>query len=228
MRSDRADLVAWNCETDNTDEWVKAGLTGWEQAYRPDAFLLSEAASHYNTIATWCRRNGFQHLQEQPRRGAPRGDDTGDTAILVRNEHRVRRDWVMAMLLWWTVLRYNRRHQPHRYQAAVAVIRGRTWRLLSVHPPTNGFDGGNAEAFTESAVRIRRWLSWGRHPSAAVGDWNEHLERLADWLPNRFRLWGHGIDLAATANVVGGSYAALGSAHSDHRGRWYRLRARPR
>ena len=190
----------------------------------PDGLVLTEAAPYHGVLDL----PGWRQYQEAPGRRGDRTDDSGDVAILIREDHKVRRRWVAHMTRWWTVLSHRQRHEPHAYENVVAEIRGRVWRVRGSHPPTHGFDGPNGEAFTETARRSRRWFRRGLPgvPSVDVGDWNETKERLQAWFGDRFKVFGKRIDVAVTRNVEGCEVEELPKRGFDHYGRVYTLTAR--
>lgn len=218
------DLIAWNCYVANDDSNVLHQLRAWVREYAPDVFVLCEASTHADVLGNL---DGYTLLQETPPRGAGRGDDTGDVAILVADSHTIKHRWVARMTRWWLVLRYRRRHQPHRYEVALVDVRGQTWRICGAHPPTHGLDGPNRVAFGESARFFRRWLRRTlTRPSIVVGDLNETAGTLAAWFGPKFRVFGAGIDCAVTRGVRGGETERLGKGGSDHHGRRYQFEAK--
>jgi len=221
-------LVAWNLYAGNTDRNVLAYLAEVAALEAPDVFCLSEAFNHADVLGEFAMFHGYTLLQETPNPRRRRGkvvDDTGDCAILVHDRHKVRRDWVDAMTRYWTVLRYRRRHEPHRYQVALLTVRGQKWRVRASHWPTHGFEGPNAKAVLESARASRRWLLRSNTPSVDVGDLNEKLARLVSFYGQRFGFFGRGIDVAVTRNVTDAVWSELDKGGSDHHGRLYRFTA---
>jgi hypothetical protein len=212
-------LIAWNCYVGNRDENVLHALRVWRDRFDPDVICLSEAATHADVLH---QLEGFTVLQETPRPGRGRSDDTGDCAILVADHVTVRHRWVAAMARKWMVLRYRRWHDPHRYEVAQVKVRGHLWRVRSSHWPTHGFEGPNHDAFIESARRSRKWLRASlTRPSVDVGDLNEKVATLAAWFGPRFRVFGKGIDVAVTRNVRTCEWEELGKGGGDHYGRRY-------
>ena len=231
----RLNLVAWHCYTGNDDDNVLAALSTWaaRYAYEPlHVFALSEAASHHDALAEWCNAHDWRLLQEKPERGRPRGDDTGDVAILLAPGVRLRVHWRARMRQAWMVVRYRRVHEPHVYEVAgISIPRkrrwlpGRRWRIEAAHWPTGGVNGRNREAWLESARHARAWLARGRVPSIVVGDLNEQADTLADWYGPRFKVFGKRIDVAVTRGVTDCRWTELGKGGGDHHGRFYRFTA---
>ena len=221
-------VVAWNCYVGNSDRNVLAYLAELAALEAPDVFALTEAQTHADVLGEFAMFHGYTLLQETPNPRRKRGrvvDDTGDCALLVADRHKVRRDWVDAMTRTWMVLRYKRRHAPHRYQVALLTVRGRKWRVRASHWPTHGFDGPNGAAVKESAKGSKRWLRRGTTPSVDVGDLNEKISRLAAWYGQRFQVYGERIDVAVTRNVADCVWSELDKGGSDHHGRLYRFTA---
>lgn len=219
------ELVAWNCWVGNSNTQVLATLRAWADTYRPDVFVLSEARTH---AAVLDRVPGYRVLQERPARKHAKGrvSEHGDCAILIAEHVQLRTNWVARMARTWVVFSHRRVHDPRRYQVAGITVRGQLWRIRASHPPTGGFDGGNAVAFMESMRRSRRWLRRRLVPSVDAGDMNEQRARLAAWFGPRFRVYGAGIDLAVTRGVLDCEYVELGKGGSDaHHGHAYRFTA---
>lgn len=218
------DLVAWNAETDNPDDNVATTLDAWVGAYQPDVIVLSEVTTHADVLARVAPLLGYRVLQETPRRGQPRGDDTGDCAILLAAHVRLRHRWVARMRERWRVVSHDRWHKPHAYEVAAITVRGQRWRVRGSHFPTLGLHGPNSVAWVESARRSRRWLLRGLlAPSADVGDLNEHKATVAAWYGPRFRVAGYGIDLLVTRRVATAMARELGRGRGDHHGHHYQL-----
>lgn len=216
-------VVGWNAETDNPTHNVLTQLSSWVGAYQPDVFALSEVTSHAAGLAEVAPLLGYRVLQERPRPDQPRGDDTGDCALLLAAHVKLRRHWLVRMTRWWRVLSHDRWHRPHEYEAAAIRVRGQRWRVLAAHFPTRGIDGPNAAAWLESATRARRWLLRGRSPSAVVCDINELRATVAGWFGPGYRVLGETPDLAVTRGVRSWSSRQLGRGRSDHHGVLYVL-----
>lgn len=218
------DLASWNCEVDNTDENVARALNAWVALYQPDVIALSEAMTHGDILRRVAPLLGYRLHQQRPAPHQPRGDDTGDCALLVAAHVRVRHRWVARMRRRWRVVSHNRWHQPHAYEVASVRVRGQRWRIWAAHFPTLGLGGPNAAAWLESARRTRRWLRRGvRTPSVVVGDINEQKATVARWYGPPFKVAGSGIDVLVSRRVAGGSSTHLGRFGSDHSGRLYTL-----
>lgn len=225
MKDFHLTVLAWNAYVANSDANVVLSLTAWLEDYpQLDALALSEVASHADALTRWAKRHGFKLLQETPAPGRPRGDDTGDCALLLAPHVRLRWRRVARMRRWWRVVSRHRWHRPHAYEVAAITVRGQRWRVRSSHWPTLGADGPNAAAWLESARRSRRWLLRGLlRPSVDVGDLNEHADVLADWYGRRFKVVGRGIDVAVTRRVAGGTATEVGTGGSNHHGKVFQL-----
>lgn len=222
------DLIARNLYVANRDANVAETLAEDVELYQPDVFAYSEASTHADVLAKVAPLLGYTVLQETParrRRKAGAVDDTGDCALLIGAHVAIRHSWVSRMRRAWLVMRYRRRHQPHRYQVSAIKVRGHRVRVRASHWPTGGRDGGNAAAWLESARKSRRWLRRGLVPSVDVGDLNESQAVLADWYGKRFRVFGKGIDVAVTRGYRWCSWTELGKGGGDHHGRHYRFTA---
>lgn len=218
------DLAAWNAEVDNTDANVARALNAWVALYQPDVFVLSEATSHHDILREVAPLLGYRLLQQRPAPHQPRGDDTGDVAILVAAHVQLRHRWVARMRRRWRVVSHNRWHKPHAYEVAAIRVRGQRWRVWGAHFPTLGLHGPNRAAWLESARRSRRWLRrWLLTPSVVVGDINEHKAAVAAWFGPPCKVAGSGIDVLVSRRVAGGTSTDLGRFGSDHSGRLYTL-----
>jgi hypothetical protein len=226
---DYLDLIAWNVYRGNSDANVVATLIRWADNYEPDVFALSECNTHADALREFCRKRPYRLLMERPERWDGRGlaPAAGDCATLVRESDEVvlLRRWVARMTELWTVFSHRQRREPREYEVAALRVRGRRWRVRNEHPPTNGLDGGNAEAFRESLRKARRWLLRGLAPSVVVGDMNEKAAALAEWFGKRFRVFGRGIDVAVTRWVTHCEWDELPKGGGDHHGRRYRFLA---
>lgn len=219
------DLLAWNCYRYNDSDVVLHWLRVWVNRYKPDMFALSEASTHAHVLPLL---EGYSVQQQTPPRNPRKDgedvDDTGDVAILVRDDHIIKRNRLARMLLRWLVLSHRRWHKPHEYEVTVVKVRGHKWRVCVAHPPTHGFTGPNREAFAESTRFFRRWLRRGfGRPSIVVGDLNEHSTALATWFGPKYRVWGEGIDCAVTRGVRTAVVEELGKGGGDHYGRRYQF-----
>lgn len=225
------DLVAWNCYKGNRDANVVDTLLQWADDYEPDVFALSECNTHADALAAFCRKRPYLLRQQPPPRWSGQGaaPAAGDCALLVRDTTDVDLLWrrVYRMKRLWMVFSHRQLRKPRRYEGAALRVRGRRWRVRDDHWPTNGFDGGNAAAFMESARSARRWLRAGLPgtPSVVVGDLNERKGRLSAWLGRAFAVFGKGIDLALTKRVGACEWQELGKGGGDHPGRRYRFHA---
>lgn len=216
-------VVAWNAETDNPTHNVLTQLHHWVEVWQPDVFALSEVTTHAAGLAEVAPMLGYRLLQQRPRPGQPRGDDTGDCALMLAAHVRLRHHWVAHMARWWRVVSHDRWHRPHAYEVAAIAVRGQPWRVMAAHFPTLGIDGPNAAAWLESATRARRWLRRGLAPSAVVGDINELRTTVAGWYGPGHRVAGETPDLAVTRHVRSWITRQLGRGHSDHHGVLYHL-----
>ncbi len=216
-------LLAWNAYIANSDDNVAETLNAWVAAHQPDVMALSEVTSHADVLARVAPLLGYRVIQQTPARGQPRGDDTGDCALLLAAHVELRHTWVARMRQRWRVVSHDRWHKPHAYVVAAIRVRGQRWRVRSSHWPTLGLAGPNAAAWRESARKSRRWLRRGLVPSVDVGDLNEKKPTVAAWFGKRYRVAGSGIDILVTRRVAHASAMELGKGGGDHHGRIYQL-----
>ena len=218
--------MAWNCSQHLSDEQVLHALNVWVEEFEPDIFALTEAMDHADALP---RLRGYRALQEKPPPHPLRGNDIGDCALLVRDDHDVSSSPVSKMTRKWLFPKYDVVHQPHRYQIGNLRVRGRKWRVKVSHWPTGGFDGPNRAAVEESAQKAKKWLLLGLLiPSVDLGDFNEVKAVLQAWFKKVCRVFGKHIDVALTRNVVDCVWEELPKRGSDHYGRHYRFTAKGR
>ena len=214
-------VVARNLYTASDSRAVRAQLNEDADKYDPDVFVLTEAASHWSVLDDI---DGYTVIQESVAQRNPRGDDTGDCAILVADRVKIRHSWLARMTRKWRVFSHNVLHLPHKYEVVSLWLDGQRWRVRGSHWPTHGFSGGNRRAVLESARKSRRWLRRGVGvPSIDVGDLNETRATLAGWYGERFKVFGKRIDVAVTKNVDGCEWKELPKGPSDHFGRLYKF-----
>lgn len=222
------DVIGWNCYVANSDARVLHTLARWAKMYRPDVFALSEARTHHHALSLV---PGYTLFQERPTRWhGGIVDDTGDTAILVRDDllPHVKRHRVATMLRRWMVQRYRRWHTPRRDEVVILKVRGRRWRVRASHPATGGLDGANRRAFREQMRKIRRWAVVASRPrtvSIDVGDLNERKRPLMRFLGRFFIIVGQGIDLLIAFHAKRVRHWRLSKGGSDHHGQRYRVYA---
>lgn len=223
MKGFELDAIGRNLYIASHDAEVAETLARDVELHQPDVFALAEASSHADVLERVAPLLGYRLIQERPAPHQPRGDDTGDCALMLAAHVQLRHTWVARMRQRWLVLSHHRWHKPHSYEVAAIKVRGQRWRVRASHWPTHGPDGPNARAWRESARRSRRWLRRGLSvPSADLLDANASADQLREVFTG-CRVFGHGPDVAITRRVAGGAATALGRGGSDHRGVRYRL-----
>lgn len=224
MKGFDLDALGWNAYVANDDHDVATWLAHWVELYWPDVMALAEVSTHADVLERVAPLLGYRVLQQRPAPHQPRGDDTGDCALLLAAHVKLRHSWVARMRRRWLVLSHHRWHKPHAYEVAAITVRGQRWRVRASHWPTHGPDGPNARAWRESARRSRRWLRRGLLvPSVDVLDANATHVELAEALFPGCRVFGPGPDVALTRRVAGGTATTLGRGGGDHRAVAYTL-----
>lgn len=223
MSKNTLTLLSWNCYVANASWRVLGALLYWIRQHNPDVIVLTEANKHADVLR---KIPGYTLFQEEPVKRSRSGDvdDSGDSAVLVRDGLAIRRARVVRMRKRWTVWSHRRRHTPRRYWV-LQVRKAGLWKVRASHWPTNGFKGRNRVAFLESALRSRLWLRASRVPAVDVGDLNENEAVLRRWFGKRFTVIGHRIDLLIARHVRRIKHARLGKRGSDHYAQLFRLTA---
>lgn len=218
-------IVGWNCYVGNTAAKVEDALTRWAVGHGVDVFCLSEARTHEQAIAQFCKKHGFLQFQApvQPDQGGV-VNESGDSAILVRDVYAkdIGHDRVATMTKLWRVLSHNKTHTPRQSQIVVLRL-SRKVRIRADHFPTLGFKGPNKSAFLEAATRTKAWMLAGVGAvSLSVGDLNDTLAAIAQFFGKRFLVTGSGIDLLVGRGVKNVDHSQLDKGGSDvHFGQLY-------
>lgn len=196
--------LSWNVFTGHDPAEVRRTLIDLCNRYHPHVVVPMEAA--HQDLA---RFPGYRTLQETPE---PMGRDHlvhefGDTALLIRDDVKIRHERVEEMSVPWVGPKNDWPHDPRRYRSAwLQLPDGKVWKVQGAHWPTGGPDGRNAEAVAETIAHETQWLrrTMPGRPTALIGDLNlRQAQLLPVVLAGRAHQMGSGPDHALYRNCSG-------------------------
>lgn len=185
---------AWNLKVGRPDRQVLAEVRDLLKREDLDVLAVHEAAGYLRALGSI---EGYRYIT-----GWHRDRSGRDAGLLVRRGLRVRRRRILRTVTTWRRVKYEGRHLPRSFPSA--VVEG--IRIVSVHMPDTRAAARSRLAYAECVLRLLAHLS-GRHPFAALGDWNKRPGLYGPFTPRalaealRARITGAGIDYAITRGL---------------------------
>ncbi len=220
-------LLGWNPWVGGDPERIGNIMT--ETQDWSDAWAYNEVRPFYAYLARLARARTLLIFQEKPEPYGAIVSEKGSSALVLNSTVHDLRGRVEVLSRRWKVFSHDRWHFGRRIVIRVVKKDGQRFKIVVVHGPTNGPNGGNRWAFAEFLALVLR-IILSTSPGTViliVGDWNLKREDLVRWLKNpliaRLGLTfdGHNVDFMLARGAKVEARVGKSKRKSDHYPIWY-------